>query len=80
MELPCLDYSESSSDQPSGQEPQQGGPNVRLADITPAALVLPSSGDSELNSDSDAQVKSGYEASPDAVVHLAHLANMYHLT
>ena len=63
MGLPCLDYSESSSDQPSGQEPQKDGPTVGLVDITPVALVLPSSGDSELGFDIDAQNKSGFEAS-----------------
>ena len=35
-------------------------------DIRPAALLLPSSGDSELDSDIDAQNKFGYEASSDA--------------
>ena len=62
----CLDRSESSSDQPSGQEPQQDGSTVGVVDIRPAALLLPSSGDSELDSDIDAQNKSGYEASSDA--------------
>ena len=67
MGLPCLDHSESSSDQSSGrQELQQDGPTIGLVHITRAGLVLPSSGDSELDSDMDAHTKSGYEASSDA--------------
>ena len=66
MGLPCLNSSESSSDHPSGQELYQDGSTVGLVDIRPAALLLPSSGDSELDSDIDAQNKSGYEPSSDA--------------
>ena len=66
MGLPCLNSSESSSDQPSGQELYQDGSTVGLVDIRTAALLLPSSGDSELDSDIDAQNKSGYEPSSDA--------------
>ena len=54
MRLPCLNSSESSSDQPSEQELYQDGSTVGLVDIRPAALLLPSSGDSELDSDIDA--------------------------
>ena len=79
MGVPCLDCSQSSSGQPSGQELQQDGSTVGVVDIRPTALLLPSSGDSEIDSDTDAHNKSGYEASSDAeVFHLAHLANMYH--
>ena len=77
MGLPCFDRSESSSDQPSGQEVQQDGSTIGAVGIKPAALLLASSGDSELDSDTDAH-KSGYGASSDAEVF--HLANMYHHT
>ena len=76
MGLPCLDRSESISDQPSGQDIQQDGSTVGVVDIRPEALLLPSSGDSELDADTDAHNKSGYEDSSDAEVF--HLANMYH--
>ena len=66
MGLPWFDHSESSYDQSSGQELQQDGPTIGLVHITRAGLVLPSSGDSELDSDMDAHTKSGYEASSDA--------------
>ena len=66
MGLPCLDHSESSSDQSSGLEFKQDGTTISLVDIMSTTLVLPSSGDSELDSDMDAHTKSDYEASADA--------------
>ena len=53
--LPSLEHSKSSSGQPSGQELQHDVPISGLVEITPAALVLPTSEDSELDSDMDAQ-------------------------
>ena len=55
--LPSLEHSKSSSGQPSGQELQYDEPISSLVEITPAALVLLTSGDSELDSVMDAQNK-----------------------